>query len=163
MMMDITVRATLRALGRVKIGKGDKLTHAIVLVGESDADVQAFAPLFSTLGKPVTLHIKSGNLDPDAVAAARRLADVAVEPSDKPWHSPATPKITPAQLRELKLLADKPQKTFGKSRVLVQNNLIKKGLAFIQSSGIRRQEIAYDAERCFITDKGRLRVQELDK
>lgn len=55
-------------------------------------------------------------------------------------------KLTPAQLRELQLLAKAPQRTFGSARTRVQNTLVEKGLA--------KYETIYGDDVCEITAAG---------
>ena len=60
-------------------------------------------------------------------------------------------RLTPAQERELRELARKPQNTFGKARVRVQNNLVFFGFARYVDE---EDEYGYQ-QLCAITDAGR--------
>lgn len=70
-------------------------------------------------------------------------------------------RLTGAQERELKALADKPQATYGSARARVQNNLVSMGLAdYVDLDGERvpytmMTPRSHLADRCVITELGR--------
>lgn len=81
--------------------------------------------------------------------------------------------MTPPQRRELGRLAEGPQRTYGRGRARVQNNLVRRGLArFVDAPGVapRRKSIAEifasygnDCDWCEITRAGRAALKEHDK